>query len=166
MKTRQSLSLIHIDVYKRQLIHNRLVTDGLRAKGVNILDDLSQASLDDIIIVRSHGESREFWNKAKEMNLDVVDATCPFVSKIHGLVSRASEDGYNIVIVGDENHPEVQGIKGWCKGEAMVIDSIEKAEKITEDNLFIVCQTTIKAVSYTHLENPPHPAAGPYSVFR
>lgn len=47
------------------LIHNRLVTDGLRAKGVNILDDLSQASLDDIIIVRSHGESREFWNKAK-----------------------------------------------------------------------------------------------------
>ena len=126
------------------LIHNRLVTDGLRAKGVNILDDLSQASLDDIIIVRSHGESREFWNKAKEMNLDVVDATCPFVSKIHGLVSRASEDGYNIVIVGDENHPEVQGIKGWCKGEATVIDSIEKAEKITEDNLFIVCQTTIK----------------------
>ena len=45
------------------------------------------------------------------MNLDVVDATMPFVSKIHGLVSRASEDGYNIVIVGDENHPEVQGIK-------------------------------------------------------
>ena len=108
------------------------------------MDDLSQASLDDIIIVRSHGESREFWNKAKEMNLDVVDATCPFVSKIHGLVSRASEDGYNIVIVGDENHPEVQGIKGWCKGEATVIDSIEKAEKIAEDNLFIVCQTTIK----------------------
>lgn len=126
------------------LIHNRLVTDGLRAKGVNILDDLSQASLDDIIIVRSHGESREFWHKAKEMNLDVVDATCPFVSKIHGLVSRASKDGYNIVIVGDENHPEVQGIKGWCKGEATVIDSVEKAEKITEDNLFIVCQTTIK----------------------
>ena len=126
------------------LIHNRLVTDGLRAKGVNILDDLLQASLDDIIIVRSHGESREFWNKANEMNLDVVDATCPFVSKIHGLVSRASKDGYNIVIVGDENHPEVQGIKGWCKGEATVIDSVEKAEKITEDNLFIVCQTTIK----------------------
>jgi 4-hydroxy-3-methylbut-2-enyl diphosphate reductase len=108
------------------------------------LDDLLQASLDDIIIVRSHGESREFWNKANEMNLDVVDATCPFVSKIHGLVSRASKDGYNIVIVGDENHPEVQGIKGWCKGEATVIDSVEKAEKITEDNLFIVCQTTIK----------------------
>ncbi len=126
------------------LIHNRLVTDGLRAKGVNILDNLLQASLDDIIIVRSHGESREFWNKANEMNLDVVDATCPFVSKIHGLVSRASKDGYNIVIVGDENHPEVQGIKGWCKGEATVIDSVEKAEKITEDNLFIVCQTTIK----------------------
>ena len=66
------------------------------------------------------------------------------MSKIHGLVSRASKDGYNIVIVGDENHPEVQGIKGWCKGEATVIDSVEKAEKITEDNLFIVCQTTIK----------------------
>ena len=126
------------------LIHNRLVTDGLRAKGVNILDNLLQASLDDIIIVRSHGESREFWNKANEMNLDVVDATCPFVSKIHGLVSRASKDGYNIVIVGDENHPEVQGIKGWCKGEATVIDSVEKAEKIAEDDLFIVCQTTIK----------------------
>ena len=63
------------------LIHNRLVTDELQSKGVNILTDLSKASPEDILIVRSHGESKEFWDRAEAMGLNVVDATCPFVSK-------------------------------------------------------------------------------------
>lgn len=126
------------------LIHNRLVTDELQSKGVNILTDLSQASPEDILIVRSHGESKDFWDRAEAMGLNVVDATCPFVSRIHGLVSKASGEGYNIVIVGDENHPEVQGIKGWCRDGAVILDSAEKAEGVVYDNLFIVCQTTIK----------------------
>jgi len=74
----------------------------------------------------------------------VVDATCPFVSKIHRLVYEASRSGHDIIIVGDEDHPEVKGIKGWCDGKAFVVDSAEKARALTGDDFFIVCQTTIK----------------------
>lgn len=126
------------------LIHNRLVTEELRTKGVDILKNIDEAGEDDIIIVRSHGESKLFWDKAKKNGLNVVDATCPFVKKIHTLAAEASENGYHIIIVGDENHPEVKGIKGWCCGNSTIVDSAEKAESVEEDNLFIVCQTTIK----------------------
>ncbi len=73
-----------------------------------------------------------------------MDATCPFVSKIHKLVYDASRDGHNIVIVGDEDHPEVMGIKGWCEGAAAVVDSAQKTMALSGDGFFIVCQTTIK----------------------
>lgn len=126
------------------LIHNKLVTDNLANEGVGILDDIKTALPEDIVIVRSHGEDKEFWDIAKEKGLNVVDATCPFVSKIHGLVSEASSQGYQVVIVGDENHPEVKGTKGWCSNSAIIVDSPQKAEAIEADNLFIVCQTTIK----------------------
>ncbi len=126
------------------LIHNRLVTDDLRSKGVDILDNIDDAGKEDIIIVRSHGESKLFWDKAQENGLNVVDATCTFVKKIHTLVAEASENGYHIIIVGDENHPEVKGIKGWCCGNSTIVNSAESAESVEEDNLFIVCQTTIK----------------------
>lgn len=126
------------------LIHNKRVTDDLEAKGVSILDDFDKISTDDILIVRSHGEGRKFWESAKERGLNVVDSTCPFVNKIQNLVSEASKEDYKIVIVGDENHPEVKGIKGWCETEAIVVNSPQQAEQIEDDNLFIVCQTTIK----------------------
>ena len=108
------------------LIHNRLVTEELRTKGVDILKNIDEAGEDDIIIVRSHGESKLFWDKAKKNGLNVVDATCPFVKKIHTLAAEASENGYHIIIVGDENHPEVKGIKGWCCGNSTIVDSAER----------------------------------------
>lgn len=127
-----------------QLIHNSLVTDKLAEKGVTIIDSLDEACADDIIIVRSHGEGMDFWQEAKRRDLNVVDTTCPFVGKIHRLVYEASSEGYNIVIVGNEDHPEVKGIKGWCAGKASVVDSAEKAGRLDGNDFFIVCQTTIK----------------------
>ncbi len=126
------------------LIHNKLVTDDLESKGVYILENLDQATQEDILIVRSHGEGKAFWDQVEERGLTVVDATCPFVSKIHTLVSEASDEGYHVVIVGDKNHPEVKGIKGWSHSDTIIVNSKEEAEAIQEDNLFIVCQTTIK----------------------
>jgi len=126
------------------LIHNSLVTDDLEARGVYIMDDVSKAEKEDILIVRSHGEGKAFWKLAEEKNLNVIDATCPFVSKIHALAEKASSSGYNVVIIGDKNHPEVKGINGWCSTPAHIINSREEAENLREDNLFIVCQTTIK----------------------
>ncbi len=126
------------------LIHNSLVTEDLKSRGVSILDDLSQAHEGEVIIVRSHGEGRAFWKEVEEKGLTVVDATCPFVSKIHSLAETASSNGYNVVIIGDKDHPEVKGINGWCSTPANIINSVEEAKMLKADNLFIVCQTTIK----------------------
>lgn len=126
------------------LIHNSLVTEDLKSRGVSILDDLSQAHEGEVIIVRSHGEGRAFWKEVEEKGLTVVDATCPFVSKIHSLAETASSNGYNVVIIGDKDHPEVKGINGWCSTPANIINSVEEAKMLEADNLFIVCQTTIK----------------------
>ena len=126
------------------LIHNKLVTDDLESKGVSILNNLDEATENDVLIVRSHGEGKTFWDEVKNRNLNVIDATCPFVSKIHTLVSDAAKEGYQVVIVGDKDHPEVKGIKGWSGENAIIVNSPDEAKKIAEDNLFLVCQTTIK----------------------
>ncbi len=126
------------------LIHNKLVTDDLESKGVYILNNLDDANENDILIVRSHGEGKPFWDEIKKRNLTVIDATCPFVSKIHNLASDASDEGYQVVIVGDKDHPEVKGIKGWSHSEVIIVNSPKEAQNIEEDNLFLVCQTTIK----------------------
>ncbi|MDD4377352.1 MAG: bifunctional 4-hydroxy-3-methylbut-2-enyl diphosphate reductase/30S ribosomal protein S1 [Eubacteriales bacterium] len=127
-----------------QLIHNKFVTDALKNQGVEIINKLSEAKKGDIVIVRSHGETKKFFEEAEDIGLEVVDATCPFVKKIHNLVYEGKNRGEKIIIIGDKTHPEVIGINGWCDGEALIINSKEEAESIDCNDLFIVCQTTIK----------------------
>ena len=126
------------------LIHNIQVTDDLKGKGVEIIESPMEAEEGDTVIVRSHGQTREFYDACKTANLEVVDATCPFVSKIHKLVWEASKAGKNIFIVGDKNHPEVVGISGWCQGKVFIAKSGEDAKEYSETSCFLVCQTTIK----------------------
>lgn len=125
------------------LIHNETVTKDLERRGASILTDISQLKKGDTVIIRSHGEAKEVYDKLNELGVNIIDATCPFVSKIHNLVKVAYEKGYSIVIIGDKDHPEVKGINGWCDNKGKVIYSIDEAKQIKEDNLFIVCQTTI-----------------------
>lgn len=126
------------------LIHNQFVIDQLAAKGVGIIHEPSEAEAGDIVIVRSHGETKAFFDEAEVRRLEVVDATCPFVNKIHQLVFDANKAGKNIVIVGDKVHPEVVGINGWCENKAHIVNSGEEAERIEAESVFLVCQTTIK----------------------
>lgn len=126
------------------LIHNRYVTDGLSARGVNSIDHPKEAETGDVIIVRSHGEGKDFYSEAEAKGLEIVDATCPFVSKIHQLVKEAFDAGKKIVIIGDKNHPEVVGINGWCNHQGIMVNSAEDAESIKQGPVFVVCQTTIK----------------------
>lgn len=126
------------------LIHNRLVTDDLEARGAKIIHSLDEVSAGDTVIVRSHGEPERFFDEAKERGIQVINATCPFVSKIHALVKNARDEGYRVVIVGDRNHPEVRGIFGWCSEDAIIVANAQEADEIADDNLFLVCQTTIK----------------------
>lgn len=126
------------------LIHNQFVTNQLAEKGVGIIYKPSEAEAGDIVIVRSHGETKAFFDEAQARGLEVVDATCPFVNKIHQLVFDANAAGKEIVIVGDKNHPEVVGINGWCENKAYIVNSGSEAEDIEATKVFLVCQTTIK----------------------
>lgn len=82
--------------------------------------------------------------EAEKKGLEIVDATCPFVRRIQNLVKEAKEEGLNVVIVGDKNHPEIIGINGWCNDEAQIVNSVEEAKQVVGDNLFVVAQTTIR----------------------
>ena len=126
------------------LIHNKSVTDELEAKGVSIIEAPSEAGGDDVVIIRSHGEGKWFYEEAEQRGFDLIDATCPFVKKIHELVKKAWEENKKIIIVGDAKHPEVKGINGWCGDEAVIINSQEDAENVPTGEYFVVAQTTIQ----------------------
>ncbi len=126
------------------LIHNKAVTDSLSERGVYAIDNISEAKAGDTLIIRSHGEPKSFYEDIKDKGLNIIDATCPFVSKIHELVREASDNGRKIIIVGDASHQEVIATNGWCDNSAIIINSKEDAEKINDGIYFLVCQTTIR----------------------
>lgn len=126
------------------LIHNKLVTDQLAEKGIKVISSPDEAEPGSTVIIRSHGEGKAFYDAAYARGLELVDATCPFVARIHDLAEKAWRNGQQVVIVGDRNHPEVRGINGWCGNTAVIVNSGQEAAAITEDNLFVVAQTTIR----------------------
>ncbi|MGN0711658.1 MAG: bifunctional 4-hydroxy-3-methylbut-2-enyl diphosphate reductase/30S ribosomal protein S1 [Anaerovoracaceae bacterium] len=126
------------------LIHNQSVTDELKSRGVDIIGKPSEAGKDDVVIVRSHGEGKAFYEEAERIGFELIDATCPFVSKIHRLVENADREGKKIIIVGDAAHPEVKGINGWCGNRAVIVNSEEDAEHVKKDRYFVVAQTTLQ----------------------
>ena len=123
------------------LIHNSGVTDELEKKGVHIIESLDGITPGSKVIVLSHGIGKWFYDEADEKGITVIDATCPYVKRIHNLVAEAYKKGKTVVIVGDANHPEVKGINGWCEDSAIILS--EPAE-IKADDIFIVAQTTIR----------------------
>ncbi len=133
------------------IIHNSQLVSELAQKGVRIIEDPKEAEADEVLVIRSHGVPREIEEQAKKYAQEVVDATCPFVAKIHKIVSDARDEGRIVLIAGDENHSEVIGIRGHC-GESYVFSNedelkklLEKIENIEEKSLTIVSQTTFNA---------------------
>ncbi|MEG1458027.1 MAG: 4-hydroxy-3-methylbut-2-enyl diphosphate reductase [Acetivibrio sp.] len=129
------------------IIHNDQVVKDLEDSGVTVIDSLNSLSKlkKGIIIIRSHGISRNEYEKIEKSGFEILDATCPFVKKIHQKVAEKSKEGYAIIIVGNDGHPEVEGIKGWCNENYFVIGSTEEAEKYAlskDENVFVVAQTT------------------------
>ena len=129
------------------IIHNEQVVQDLEQKGVRVIDtpeELSKAE-DATVIIRSHGISADVYHQLEDKKVRIVDATCPFVSKIHRIVEKKYQEGSCIVIVGNANHPEVEGINGWCNGAATVIGSVSEAENYSQEparKLCVVEQTT------------------------
>ena len=110
------------------LIHNDIAVKRLEDEGIRVIDTIGEAEEGSTVIIRSHGAPRETYEAAGKKGIKLVDATCPFVEKIHKLVAETDKE---VVIVGNPEHPEVAGIRGWCN---------EPAEK----GKFVVAQTTIR----------------------
>lgn len=135
------------------LIHNQAVTGMLEERGVGTIQDIRDASAEDRVIVRSHGEPKEFYDVAEANHVELVDTTCVFVAKIHKIVQREYESGANIIIVGNPDHQEVIATNGWCDYKAHILQSPEDAEALMADHpelvqdqrkSVVVCQTTFK----------------------
>ena len=129
------------------IIHNEEVVKDLEHKGVQVIEDeqVLQAIGTGTVVIRSHGVSKRICEKIETCGLECVDATCPFVKRIHRIVERESTAGKQIIIVGNAGHPEVEGIMGWSKTPAVVIGSAEEAEKFAYEagkELCVVSQTT------------------------
>jgi len=132
------------------IIHNEAVVKDLEERGVRALADLEEARAvlpadRGTVIIRSHGVERAVCEALKELGFWVVDATCPFVKRIHNIVERESAAGKSIVIVGNAGHPEVEGIRGWSGAFTYIMESPKEAENFVceeGEELCIVSQTT------------------------
>mgnify|MGYP004526182585 FL=1 len=130
------------------IIHNRHVVEAFHQAGVGVIDTPEQANPGDTVIIRSHGVGRDVYRRLEARGAEIVDATCPFVKRIHTLVSQAEQEGRLPVIIGTPTHPEVEGIAGWC-GSCRIFDSAESLKKWAIDDkiaadlpICMVCQTT------------------------
>ena len=129
------------------IIHNEEVVKDLRSRGVEVIHSEKElaALTEGIVIIRSHGVPKRIYDLLEERKLQYVDATCPFVKKIHNIVKKASEEGSHVIIIGNPEHPEVQGIMGWSLLPVTVIQDAEEAEQLSlpeEQKICIVSQTT------------------------
>ena len=114
------------------IIHNEEVIKDMRDKGVIVLrseEDLDMIS-QGTVIIRSHGVEKRIYEKIEQKGLRIVDATCPFVKKIHNIVQKESTKGNYIIIVGNPQHPEVEGIRGWAGTKVAVVQTKEDIEKL------------------------------------
>lgn len=124
------------------IIHNPQVVRDLEKKGIVARNDLSEIR-EGTVIIRSHGVTSDVMEEARENDLDILDATCPFVKKAQKNAQRLSKEGYAVLIVGDGRHPEVRGIVSYVEGEVFVAGSAEDARKLPfMKRLGIVAQTT------------------------
>ncbi len=117
------------------IIHNRHVVEHFEAMGVRVIEAPEEAGPGDTVIIRSHGVSRAVYARLEKTGAEIIDATCPFVKRIHGLVSKAQEEGRLPIVIGTPTHPEVVGIAGWAES-CLVFAGVQELEKwAKEENI-------------------------------
>ena len=125
------------------LIHNPQQVEFLAQRGVNVVSDLDLLGSGDVLIIRSHGTSPEILESARARGLTIVNATCPFVVKAQKLAQRLTEDGYQVIVVGEGDHPEVIGIMGFAGAGAQVIERANDVGNLSvESRVGVIAQTT------------------------
>ncbi len=137
------------------IIHNPQLVDKLSSRGVIIINEPKQAPEGYSVVIRSHGVGKDIYDELCENGISYVDATCPFVSKIHKIVEEHSNKGYTVLIAGDKNHPEVEGIMGHCVNKAYAFLSADELENFFKNNnefkrkeVILVAQTTFQVTEW------------------
>ncbi len=138
------------------IIHNEEVVKDLEQRGVTVINSEEEltAVKDGVVVIRSHGVPKRICHILEENGIEYVDATCPFVKRIHSIVEKESSEGNKIVIIGNAGHPEVEGIRGWCTTPAYVVETPEEADKIPVfdgEKVNIVSQTTFNHNNFKEL---------------
>ncbi|ALU42608.1 4-hydroxy-3-methylbut-2-enyl diphosphate reductase [Pseudoalteromonas rubra] len=146
----RALDIFEKPIYVRhEVVHNKYVVDGLRARGAVFVEELDQVPDDSIVIFSAHGVSQQVRQEAKRRELKVFDATCPLVTKVHMEVTRASRKGTECILIGHHGHPEVEGTMGQYNNSAGGIYLVETPEDVETlevkdpSNLFYCSQTTL-----------------------
>lgn len=131
------------------LIHNQQVVDSLKNDGIGVINNIDDITSGDKIIIRSHGISKEEYEKIQSKGAIIEDATCPNVKYIHKIVEEKSKEGYTVIIVGDSEHPEIKGINGWCNNKAIIVNEPNDVYNINVRNkICVVAQTTYNPSKY------------------
>ncbi len=143
----RALALHGAPIYVRhEVVHNKFVVDGLKAKGAIFIEDLADVPPGSILIFSAHGVSQSVRHEAEARGLTVFDATCPLVTKVHIEVARMRDHGKEIVMIGHKGHPEVEGTMGQTQGGMYLVESPADVKNLRvkdESNLAFVTQTTL-----------------------
>ena len=149
---------IHV---RHEVVHNRYVVEDLRQRGAVFVEELHEVPDDAIVIFSAHGVSKAVQEEAERRQLQVFDATCPLVTKVHMEVIRYAREGRESILIGHAGHPEVEGTMGQYDksygGDIYLVEDEADVASLTvrdESKLAFVTQTTLSAVSYTHLTLP------------
>ena len=138
------------------IIHNEEVVKDLENRGVQVIETEEELGRlkEGVVIIRSHGVGKHIYDLLEKNQIEIIDATCPFVKKIHRIVKEENEKGRRVVIIGNEKHPEVEGIKGWANPDTIAVESEEQIDKLSLDQkekLSIVSQTTFNYKKFQDL---------------
>lgn len=125
------------------LIHNRQVVDHLRRQGLVVCDSLEDLPAHSTALIRAHGTGPATYELAQQRQLTLIDATCPFVARVHRRAAEFAQQDYQVLVLGDSNHPEAQGIMAHTGGQAVIVQTSQDLEKVSlRKRIAVVCQTT------------------------
>ena len=143
----EALNRFGAPIYVRhEIVHNAYVVNELREKGAVFVDELHEVPKGGIVVFSAHGVSKEVRQDAEQRGLQVYDATCPLVTKVHLEVVKMCKEGYTVLMIGHAGHPEVEGTMGQVKEGVFLIEKIGDVEKLTfpsDTKIAFVTQTTL-----------------------
>ena len=139
-----------------EIVHNKNVVDNLRSKGIVFIEKIEEAK--ETAIIRAHGVGKDVYKKAQDLNIKLIDLTCPSVLKIHEIAEEYAEKKYYIILTGKKSHPEVIGIESFCGEKYCIIEKMEELKEkmdyiVKEENILLISQTTYNSTKFNEIAN-------------